>query len=126
MEIDLGPLSELTPLGVFSLSILITVIDVVAAYILAATQNKFDLGYVGAWLMTHSVKRLVPIYTLLAFGVGVSFAEIPAIPAAFGLAVAGVIAYAGETIKSVLVNFNDARAVHDETSVPAAGPVDLT
>lgn len=118
MDIDLGPLSNLTPLGVFSLSILITVIDVAAAYILSATQGKFDLSYVGAWLMTHSVKRLVPIYALLAFGVGVSFAEIPAIPAAFALAVAGVVAYAGETIKSILINFQDATALKDETSVP--------
>lgn len=122
MEIDLGPLSNLTPLGVFSLSVLITVIDVVAAYILAATQGKFDLSYVGAWLMTHSVKRLVPIYALLAFGVGLEVAEIPAIPAAFGLAVAGVTAYAAETLKSVIVNFQDATALKDETPVPPSNP----
>lgn len=122
MDIDLGPLSNLTPVGVFSLSVLITLIDVVAAYILAATQGKFDLSYIGAWIMTHSVKRLVPIYTLLAFGVGITFAEIPAIPAAFATAVAMTVAYAGETIKSVLVNYQDATALKDETPVPPSNP----
>lgn len=122
MDIDLGPLSELTPLGVLTLTALITAVDVALAYILSAVQGKFDLSYVAAWLVSHSVKRVVPIYVLLLFGVGIPAADIPAIPVLFGMAVAGVIAYAGETLKSMLVNFADARAVKDESSIPPSGP----
>lgn len=121
MDIDLGPLSDLTPLGVLSLTVIVTVVDVVVAYVLAATQGKFDLGYVAAWLMSHSVKRVLPIYAMLALGVGIPAVDIPAIPALFGLAVAGVIAYLGETVKSIAVNFADARAVRDESPVPPPG-----
>jgi hypothetical protein len=122
-SIDLGPLSDLTPLGVLTLTALITAVDVVLAYILGVVQGKFDLSYVAAWLVSHSVKRVVPIYVLLLFGVGIAEAGIPAIPALFAMAVAGVVAYAGETIKSMLVNFADARAIGDESSIPKAGPV---
>ena len=123
-DIDLGPLSELTPLGVLTMTALITFIDVVVAYILAASQGKFDLSYVSAWLISHSAKRVVPIYALLAFGVGIAPAQIPAVPALFAMAVAGTIAYLGETVKSIMVNFADARAVGDESSVPKLGPTE--
>jgi hypothetical protein len=123
MDIDLGPLSDLTPLGVLTLTALITAVDVVVAYILAAAQGKFDLSYIATWLISHSSKRVVPIYALLAFGVGIEPAQIPPVPALFAMAVAGVAAYLGETVKSILVNFNDARAIGDESSIPKAGPV---
>lgn len=123
MDIDLGPLSELTPLGVLSVTALITFIDVVAAYVLAAVQRKFDLGFVGEWLLTHSLLRVTPIYLLLAAGVGIPALDIPAVPALFTMAVVGVGAYFGETIKSVIVNFADARAVRDQVPTPPPGPV---
>lgn len=120
MEIDLGPLSTLTPLGVLTTTALITFVDVIAAIVLSVIQGKFSLGYVGEWLISHSAKRVTPIYALLAFGVGVPALEIPAVPALFALAVAGVVAYAGETVKSIQTNFADATAIHDESSVVPA------
>lgn len=115
---DFGPLSTLTPLGVLTVTALITVIDVVTAYILAFTQGKFNLGFAAEWLISHTAKRVTPIYALLAFGVGLPALDIPAIPALFALAVAGVIGYAAETVASIQANFSDSTAVHDESSVP--------
>lgn len=121
--IDLGPLSDLTPLGVLSLTALITFVDVAVAYALAVAQRKFDLSYVAVWLVSHSMLRIVPIYAMLILGVGIPAVQIPAVPAIFSLSVAGVIAYFLETVKSVLVNWADARARGDESPVPPPGPV---
>lgn len=118
MELDLGPLSQLTPLGVLTTTALIAFVDIILAFGLAAAQGKFSLSVVGEWLVSHGLKRVLPIYLLLSLGVGVSVVDIPAIPAVFALSVLGVVTYAGETIKSILVNAQDATAVHDESSVP--------
>lgn len=122
MDIEIPVLSDLTLLGVVTLTLLITAIDVVGAYLLAAAQGKFDLGYVANWLTSHSLKRVFPIYALALLGTGVEAAGIPAIPPLFVAATVGVGGYLGETVKSIFVNFNDARAVRDETPVPPVGP----
>lgn len=118
MDIDIPVLSDLTLLGVITFTLLITLVDVIGAYLLAASQGKFDLGYVAAWLTSHSVKRVFPIYALALLGAGIEPAGIPAIPALFIAATLGVGTYLGETVKSVIVNFADAKAVHDESSIP--------
>lgn len=122
MDIEIPVLSDLTLTGVVTLTLLITLVDVAGAYLLAVSQGKFDLGYVANWLTSHSLKRIFPIYALAALGAGIEVAGIPAIPPLFIAATVGVAGYLGETVKSVLVNFADARAVRDETSVPPAGP----
>lgn len=122
MDIEIPILSDLTLTGVVSLTLLITLVDVVGAYVLAASQHKFDLGYVANWLTSHSIKRVFPIYALALLGVGVEPAGIPAIEPLFVAATVGVAGYLGETVKSIAVNFADARAVRDESPVPPAGP----
>lgn len=119
MDIDLGPLSTLTPLGVLTTTALIAGIDILAAYILAAIKGQFSLAFAGAWLISHVAKRVTPIYLLLIGAVGIPVLEIPAIPALFALAVLGVVGYASETFASVRANFSDSTANFDETSIPA-------
>jgi hypothetical protein len=111
-------LSDLTLLGVITFTLLITAVDVIGAYLLAASQGKFDLSYVAGWLTSHTLKRVFPIYALAALGAGIPAAGIPEIPPLFIAATAGVAAYLGETVASIIANFKDARAVKDETSVP--------
>lgn len=118
MDIEIPVLSDLTLVGVVTLTLLITAVDVIGAYVLAASQGKFDLGYVANWLTSHSIKRVFPIYALALLGVGIEQAGIPAIPPLFIAATVGVAAYLGETVKSIAINFADARAVRDETPVP--------
>ena len=111
-------LSDLTLTGIVVLTVLITFVDVVGAYLLAASQGKFDLGYVAQWLTSHSVKRIFPIYALALLGVGIPEAGLPEIPALFIASTVGVATYLGETVKSIIVNFGDARAVRDDSPVP--------
>lgn len=118
MDIDIPVLSDLTLTGVITFTLLITFVDVVGAYLLAVSQGKFDLAYVANWLTSHSLKRVFPIYALALLGSGIADAGIPPIPVLFTAAVAGVAAYLGETVKSIAVNFADARAVRDESPVP--------
>lgn len=120
-EIDLGPLSQLTPLGVLTTTALITFIDVIVAIALSVINRTFSLAYVAEWLVSHSAKRVTPIYALLVFGVGIPALEIPAIPALFALSVAGVVGYAGETVKSIQNSFSETPTdVADESSIPTA------
>lgn len=118
---EIPVLSDLTLTGVVVLTIVITLVDVFGAYLLAVSQGKFDLAYVANWLTSHSIKRVFPIYALAALGVGFPAAGLPEIPALFIASTVGVAAYLGETVKSILVNFGDARAVRDESPVPPAG-----
>jgi hypothetical protein len=117
--IDLGVLTFTQLLG---LTALVTVIDVVGAIALAVTQGKFDLAYVAAWLQSHTVKRVFPIFGLavLGIGIGTDGSITPPIPLLFGLAQAGLLAYLLETVASLRSNFANAAAVRDETPVPPA------
>lgn len=119
MEFDL---SHLTIIQVMTLTAIITLIDVVGAMILAATKGEFSLAYVGQWLTSHTVKRVFPIFALAWLGHGVPQIDIPAIPALFGMGVAGLAGYLGETIKSVITNFGTTPPATqaDETPVPPA------
>jgi hypothetical protein len=115
--IDLGVLTFTQLLG---LTALVTVIDVVGAIALAISQGKFDLAYVAAWLQSHTVKRVFPIFGLavLGIGIGTDGSITPPIPLLFGLAQAGLLAYLLETVASLRTNFANAAAVRDETPVP--------
>lgn len=111
MELDL---SNLTVVQVFTLSIVITLIDVASAVALSVIQGKFSAGAVAIWLQSHVLPREFPILALAIIGHG--FGDVvPAIPLAFGLAVIGLTAYAIETIASLRDSFADASRPADES-----------
>ena len=102
MDIDL---TNLTLTQVIGLTVLVTAVDVIAGIALAVVHGKFSLAYVALWLQSHVVPRVTPILLLAALGHGVPAFDIPAIPPAFALAVAGLAAYVLETIASVRDSF---------------------
>lgn len=113
--------TALTIVQVVSLAIVLAVIDTLGAIALSVIQGKFSLGAVAIWLESHVLKRVFPILALAAIGHGLTFGGtefLPAIPFAFGLAVAGLAAYAVETIASLRDSFADAVRPGDTT--PAA------
>ena len=111
--------ANLTLLEVVSTLVLITAVDVVTAIVLAIIRGDFSLAYVAVWLQSHTVKRAFPIFALGLVGVGVP-GIVPEIPLAFGAALAGLAAYAGETIKSLMdtVSTTTPNKPTDETPVP--------
>ena len=119
MNIEL-PHLELTQLLIFTL--IVTAVDVIGAYVLAATQGKFDLSYVAGWVQTHTVKRIFPIAALAILGNGIAAANLPRIDVVYLGAEAALLVYLLETVQSVRVNFQDASAVKDETPVPPTVP----
>lgn len=115
--IDFGVLTFTQLLG---LAAVVTVIDVLAAIVLAFAQGKFDLAYVAAWLQSHTVKRVFPIFGLavLGIGIGTDGSITPPIPILFGIAQAGLLAYLLETVASLRTNFANAAPVRDESPIP--------
>lgn len=109
-------LTRLTVTEVATLAAVLAVIDTLAAIVLAIGKGTFSLAYVGVWLTSHVAMRIFPIYALAILGAGLAGIT-PAIPALFILAVAGLAAYLGETVKSILINFATSRVPTDETPV---------
>jgi len=110
MEIDL---SALTLTQVFGLLALIAAIDILGSMALAIVQGVFSLGATAVWLQSHVLKRAFPIFALAVIGHGVPTFDIPPIPFAFGLAVAGLAAYVLETVASLRDSFGNAEPPRD-------------
>lgn len=119
---ELPDLTNLTLTQVIGLTVLVTAIDVIAGVALAIVHGKFSLAFIAIWLQSHVVPRVTPILLLAALGNGIPAFDIPAIPPAFALSVAGLAAYILETIASVRDSFRpgDAPPPPDDTPVPAA------
>lgn len=116
MDIDL---SAITLQQLIGLTVLVTVIDVLGGIALAAVHGTFSLGYVAVWLQSHVVPRVFPILALGIVGHGIPALDVPPIPFAFGLAIAGLTAYVLETIASLRDSFRDAAPPPaDGTPVP--------
>lgn len=114
-------LTNLTIQQVVGLTILTTLIDVLGGITLSIVHGVFNLSYVAVWLQSHVVPRVFPILALAAVGNGIPAFDIPAIPFAYGLALAGLAAYVLETIASLKDSFSDtAPPPVDETPVPDA------
>lgn len=108
-------LTRLTVTQVATLAAVLAVVDTLSAIVLAIGKGTFSLAYVGVWLTSHVAMRIFPIYALAILGAGLL--GTPAVPALFILAVAGLTAYLGETVKSILINFATSRVPTDETPV---------
>ncbi len=96
-----------TIVQVFTVSAVIAAIDVLGTIALSIVHSDFNLGSIAVWLQSHTLKRVFPILALAVIGNGVPQLGVPAIGPAFVMAIAGLVAYAGETIKSISVSFND-------------------
>lgn len=115
-------LSAITLQQLIGLTVLVTAIDVLGGIALAIVHGTFSLAYVAVWLQSHVLPRVFPIVALAFIGHG--FPEdgsiVPAIPFAFGLAIAGLTAYVLETIASLRDSFTaKAPPPTDESPVPA-------
>lgn len=109
-------LTRLTVSQVVTMAAVLAAIDTVAAIVLALGRGTFSLAYVGVWLTSHVAMRVFPIYALVILGAGLPGLT-PGVPALFALAVAGLAAYLGETVKSILINFHTSAPPTDETPV---------
>ena len=108
---QLPDLNNFTLVQVFSTLAIIAAFDVLAAIVLSVVQGKFSLGAVAIWLQSHVLRRAFPIFALAVFGHGLSAGGtefVPAIPAAFALALAGLAAYILETVASIRDSIDDA------------------
>ena len=116
MDIDL---SAITLQQLIGLTVLITILDVLGGVALSAVHGTFSLAYVAVWLQSHVIPRVFPIIALAIIGHGVPALDVPPIPFAFGLAIAGLTAYVLETIASLRDSFRDtAPPPTDTTPVP--------
>ena len=114
-------LTAITLQQLIGLTVLVTAIDVLGGIALAVIHGTFSLAYVAVWLQSHVLPRVFPIVALALIGHGfpADGSIVPAIPFAFGLAVAGLTAYLLETIASLRDSFgNTAKAPTDATPVP--------
>lgn len=105
--------------GAFFL-VAVTFLDVAAAMLLAAAKGAFSLAYVAVWLQSHTLKRVFPIFALAVLGHGVDPIGIPAIPAFWAMAVAGLAAYILETVKSIQDSFGGDNVPADTDPAPPA------
>ncbi len=108
--------STLTLPEVFGLLFLIALVDVAGSIALAIVGRTFDLGAVAIWLQSHVLKRAFPIFALAVLGNGIPTLSIPAIAPAFAMALAGLAAYALETIASLRTSFGGDTAPPTDTS----------
>ena len=113
MDIDL---TALTLYQVFGLLALLALLDVAGSIALAVVKGTFSLGAVAIWLQSHVLRRAFPIFGLAVIGHGVPTFDIPAIAPAFALALAGLAAYALETIASLRDSFGGDTAPPSDTS----------
>ena len=98
--------------------IIVTALDVAAAYVLSAIHGNFSLGAVALWLQSHTLRRVFPIFALAVIGHGIPALDIPAIGPFWGLALAGLATYALETVKSIQESFADTTPPTDTTPQP--------
>lgn len=116
MDIDL---SAITLTQLIGLTIVVTILDVLGSIALAIVHGTFSIAYVATWLQSHVLPRVFPILALGAIGHGIPSLDIPAIPFAFGLGIAGLTAYVLETIASLRDSFKDQAArPYDTSPVP--------
>lgn len=115
---ELPDLTNLTLVQVFGLGALIALIDVLGAYLLAATHGDFSLSVVAVWLQSHVLKRIFPIFSLAVIGHGIPALDIPPIGPAYIAAIAGLVAYTGETIKSIQESFVDTNPANAKDTSP--------
>ena len=111
-------LTAITLQQLIGLTVLVTVLDVAGGIALAVVHGTFSLNYVAVWLQSHVLPRVFPIVALGLIGHGfpADGSIVPAIPFAFGLAIAGLTAYVLETIASL----------RDSFTGKAVPPTDLT
>lgn len=112
MDIDL---SAITLQQAFGLLAVVTLIDVAGAYLLAVVHGNFSFGVVALWLQSHTIRRVFPIFALAVLGHGIPQFGVPEIPAAWAMAVAGLAAYAVETVASIANSFKDTSPPTDTT-----------
>ena len=117
MPIDLA---NITLTQIIGLTCLVTAIDILGGIALSIVHGTFTLAYVAVWLQSHVLPRVFPILALAVIGHGIPQLDIPTIPFAFGLAIAGCTAYVLETIASLRDSFTaKAPPPTDESPVPA-------
>jgi hypothetical protein len=111
-------LTTVTLQQLIGLTVLVTALDVLGGIALAVIHGTFSLSYVAIWLQSHVLPRVFPIVALglLGHGFPADGSIVPAIPFAFGLAIAGLTAYVLETIASL----------RDSFTAKAAPPTDVT
>lgn len=116
---ELPDLNALTLVQAAVVLTIVTLLDVAAAYVLAITHGNFSLAVVALWIQSHTLKRVFPIFALAVIGHGIPQLGIEPIGPFWLMGLAGLAAYALETIKSIMVSFSDTTPPQDtEPSSP--------
>ena len=111
-------LSNLTLTQAALVLVIVTALDVGAAYVLSITQGKFDLGAVAIWVQSHTIKRVFPIFALAVLGHGIPQLGLDPVGPFWGMALVALAAYALETIASIRASFGDASPPADTQPAP--------
>ena len=117
MNLDLSALTLLQASAVLAI---VTLLDVGSAYVLSAIHGNFSLGVVAVWLQSHTLRRVFPIFALAVLGHGIPQLGIDPLGPFWGMALAGLAAYALETIASIQSSFGDTTPPTDVT--PTTNP----
>lgn len=115
-------LSNLTLVQVFGLLALTTLLDVLAAFILAVIHGDFSFGAVAIWIQSHTLKRVFPIFALAVVGHGIPQLAVPAIGPAYLMAIAGLTAYVIETVTSIYASFQSTTPPTDTSPIVPTPP----
>lgn len=96
------PLEQL--LGVM---LLLAALDTLSAVALAIIRKEFSPSYVTAYLGSHVLRIIFPIFALGVIGHGIPQLGVPAIAYAGLAASASLAAYAVKVVASILENFKE-------------------
>lgn len=111
-------LTNITLEGLVFLTVIVAAIDIIGSILAAIVKREFNLAFVAVWLESHGLKRVLPIFAFAWLGHGVTQLGVPAIPALFDMAVAGLTAYLLETVASLIASSKDASPPVDVSPVP--------
>ena len=104
---ELPDFTNLPLASIVGLALLLAAFDVIGSIGIAIAAGNFSPPYVGDFLRTHVLLRIMPILLLGAAGHGIPTFGIPAIPLAALAASAALAAYAVEVLGSIRGSWKD-------------------
>jgi len=104
---ELPDFANLSLVSIVGLAVLLATFDVIGSISIAIAAGNFSPTYVGDFLRTHVLLRIMPILLLGAAGNGIPAFGIPPIATASVAASAALAAYAIEVLGSIRGSWKD-------------------
>lgn len=119
MDVDF---SHLTLVQVIVTLFAIAFLDFVCAVGAAIRDHTFEPAYVGEWIGSHILSRVIPLSVAAAIGMGIARIDLQPIPAIWALFLIAAAAYVVETLASIAGSFG-IRPKFTTTNVVVAKPI---